>query len=124
MERGLPLFASTIATPVLRREASTASTRITVILKSPGPGSTWNRQIRKHPFYSRRNVERFPQTNGEQRVDQWREEHRHHDGDALDCAFIIRYDERFESDRDARFARRRRSLVESANPRQADCEPV
>src|SRR6266511_526540 len=91
MERGLPLFASTIATPVLRREASTASTRIILSLKSTGSRSTpkafaesfalvrltvakggrrwvlwpttWNRQIHKHPFYSRRNVERFAPTN-------------------------------------------------------------
>src|SRR4029077_14957066 len=50
---GLPLFASTIATPVLRREASIASTRIDASLKSTGMGSTWNRQIRKQRFYSR-----------------------------------------------------------------------
>jgi hypothetical protein len=48
------LFASTIATPVLRREASMASTRISAILKSTGARSTWNRQIPQQRFYSGR----------------------------------------------------------------------
>src|SRR5207247_4043906 len=39
-------------------------------------------------------------------------------------SFIIRYDERFESDRDARFAAGRGSLIEFANSGQADCKPV
>src|ERR1044072_9750337 len=95
-----------------------------VSLKSPGLGSTWNRQIRKHPFYSRRNVEPFAKTNGEHRVNHWREDHRDDDRDSLDCAFLICYDERLESDRDAGFTRGRRSLVESANPRQTDCESI
>src|SRR5438874_8286971 len=124
MERGLPLFASTIATPVLRREASTASTRITVNLKSPGPGSTWNRQVPPQPLYSRQNVERSAYTNGEQRVNQLPYDHRDHDRCSFHRAFVIRYDERLESNRNAGFARRRRSLSKSANSRQADCEPV
>jgi hypothetical protein len=37
---GLPLFASTIATPVLRKEASMASTRIDASLKSRSACST------------------------------------------------------------------------------------
>src|SRR5438874_4280505 len=44
--------------------------------------------------------------------------------DSFKRFFIFRYDERFESNRDARVATSRESLLKSANSRQADCEPI
>src|SRR5207253_8582594 len=82
------------------------------------------RQVPPQPLYSRQNVERSAYTNGEQRVNQLPYDHRDHDRCSFHRAFVIRYDERLESNRNAGFARRRRSLSKSANSRQADCEPV
>ena len=81
------------------------------------PGSTRNRQIPKQPFYSRQNVERFAQTNDEQKVYQLRYDHRDHDRCSFERSFIVRYDERLESNRDAGVAAGRKSLLKSANSR-------
>jgi hypothetical protein len=59
MERSLPLFASTIATPVLRRETSTASTRIIVKVKIAQPGFNMESTNSKTKVLLARNVERF-----------------------------------------------------------------
>src|SRR5204862_7185178 len=101
-----------------------ASTRIIASLKSTGARSTRNRQIPKQRFYSRQNAEPFAKTSCDQEASRVHHGHRGHDGSASDQFFIVRYDERFESNRDAGFARRRRSLLKFANSRQANCEPV
>src|SRR5205814_3024499 len=101
-----------------------ARTRIIATLKSPGARSTRNRQIPKQRFYSRQNAERFAKTSCDQEANRVHHGHRGHDGSASDQFFIVRNDERFKSNRDAGFAGGRRSLLKSANSRQAHREPV
>src|SRR5439155_2151667 len=124
MERGLPLFASTIAIPVLRREASMASMRIIGNLKITPPGFNTESTNSSATALLPANVERKAYTSDEQRVDQLPYDHRDYDRCSFHRAFIIRYDERFEPNRDTGFAAQGRSLAESANPGRADCEPV
>src|SRR4029453_1420270 len=121
---GLPLFASTIATPVLRREASMASTRIIDNLKITPLGFNTESTSSSATALLRQNVERFAKTSGERRINQLPYDHRDHDRCSFQRAFIIRYHERLESNRDAGVARRRGSLLKSANSRQADCQSV
>jgi hypothetical protein len=93
------------------------------MLKSTAAGSTGNRQIATQQLYSRRN-EGPAHASQHEETNQFCHEHDHIDQCFFELLFIFRYDKRFESNRDAGFAAEGGSFVKSANPGQADCEPV
>jgi hypothetical protein len=75
----------------------------------------------------RQDAERFAKNGGnsERHPDRPDEGHGHNDLDCFECrSVIVCHDERFEPNRDAGLAGRRRSFLKSANSRQAHCEPI
>src|SRR5439155_18882577 len=82
------------------------------------------RQISERPLYSRRNVERFAEAGDAERASALRDDYPGADPFSFDRFFILRYDERVESNRDSGFARSWGSFFEFSNSRQADCESV
>src|SRR5215475_7445396 len=113
MDCGLPLFASTIATPVLRREASIAKTRIYRNVKIDCDGFNTESTNSKLTVL----LERFSNArNDEQNTQVF---YRYRSDDiciAGDQSKIIRNDKRFESDRDAGFGTGRRPFFKFPNP--------
>src|SRR5215510_4335408 len=117
----LPLFASTIATPVLRREASIASTRISPNVK------IYYGAFNMESTNSNATVLLPPLSSGDDETQNRQRVCCHHRDDVRDTCervVILRHDKRLKPNRHAGFATGRRPLDEFSNPRQADCESV
>src|SRR5215475_6917534 len=119
MDCGLPLFASTIATPVLRKEASMASTRIYRNVKIDCDG------FNTESTNSKITVSLAGVTNGHVDQQNCQTLRRHHgDGvcDVNDSVVIFCDDKRIEPNRDSRFGTARRLFIKFPNPGQTHCE--
>src|SRR5437016_2684625 len=118
---GLPLFASTIATPVLRRDASMASTRIYRNVKIDRCAFNTESTNSKTTVL----LAWVSNGRGDQENSQAFCRHRGDDVcDFNDRIVIFRHDKRLESNRDAGFGTGRRLFAEFPDPGQADCESV
>src|SRR5215471_18453221 len=121
MDCGLPLFASTIATPVLRREASMASTRIYRNVKIDCDGFNTESTNSKATVLLVRLTNGFDDEQNTESFCRYRSDDVCH---ACERSKIIRNDKRIEPDRDAGFGTRRRPFVKFSNPGQTYRESV
>ena len=78
----------------------------------------------EQPFYSRQYVQCFAKIGASQEANQLPHDCSDDDRSSFQHSFIFRYNERFESDRDAGFATSRRSFLKFSDSGQADREPV
>src|SRR5215510_12198953 len=121
MDCGLPLFASTIATPVLRKEASMASTRIYRNVKIDCDGfNTESTNSKATVLLERSSNGRCDQQEFQNFCGHPRDDIHH----ARDRSKILRDDKRAKSNCDAGSGIARRLFVKFPNTGQTHCQSL